>query len=371
MRFIYQVWDRDPNGSILKRGRAPNGIRTPNGQVWGHSLSDFFWIERIPGANVRTIWSTSMLQKLHDTLSPPQKELLTAARLHPPRILEPWPLLCLPNEIGELEILYGADQGCGFEHDPEFMLSRLRDVGNHFEAGPIRIRNLTPEKKELLLSAARRHLKQLLTKDMDPTKIKNDPRWAIPDQSAPSNERLPPKLEEFIPKEHLPDVLLVHDPQNVTQGIKGGPSGRPVRFKVIRYKRILPELTAGERRGKIANLYLSANNLCGRGNHSLVYYALLTLPAPLTARTSTRQVTVLAKTSFAEPEDRDLLNQEGRIYDTFPQWMMEDYCGYNVVDQISVSILGYPQMTLNPINLAPRACMCHRSKILWFLRRGG
>ncbi len=65
------------------------------------------------------------------------------------------------------------------------------------------------------------------------------------------------------------------------------------------------------------------------------------LPAPLTARTPTRLVTVLAKTSFPEFEHRDLLSQEGIIYDTFPQWMMEDYCGYNIVDPIPVSILNY------------------------------
>src|SRR5258708_15612624 len=117
-RFIYQVWHRNPTGPILKRGQAPHGFRTPNGQVWGHSLSDFFWIERIPGVNVRTIWSTSMLQKLNDRLFPSQKKILATDPLHYPRILQPWPLLCAPNEKGELEtLLLGGDEGCELGHD--------------------------------------------------------------------------------------------------------------------------------------------------------------------------------------------------------------------------------------------------------------
>ena len=367
-RFIYQVWDRNPNGPILKRGQAPHGIRTPNGQVWGHSLSDFFWIERIPGVNVRTIWSTSMLQRLNDTLSPSQKKILAAYQPHYPRILQPWPLLCAPNEKGELEtLLYGGDEGCELGHDPVFMFNRLRDVGDHFEAGPTRFHGFTPEQKKLALSAARRCLKQILTTGMDPTIVKNDPRWAIPDQSTPSNERLPPKLEEFIPTEYLPDVLLVHDPHDVTEGVIRYPMDQLKTDVPIKYLRILPKPTTDAHTSNIAHLYLSPGNLCGHGNHSFVYHAPLTLPAPLTARTSTRQVTVLAKTSFPESKHRDLLNQEGLVYDTFPRWMMEDYCGYNVVDQIPVRILGSPQMMLNPTNPAPRARMCYRSKILWFL----
>ena len=285
-----------------------------------------------------------MLQRLNDRLFPSQKKIL-AAYQHPfPRILQPWPLLCAPNEKGELETLfYGGDDGCELGHDLMLMCTRLREVGDHIESGPTRIRDLAPAQKKAFLSAARRRLKQTLTTGMDPTAVKNDPRWAIPDQSAPSNERLPPKLEEFIPKEYLPDVLLVHDPQGVTAGEERRPSDGDIRFEAgvpIRYKRMYPEPMTDGHTSNVAHLYLSASNVCGRGNHSFVYYAPLTLPEPLTARTPTRQVTVLAKMSFPESEHQELLSQEGLIYGTFPEWMMEDYCGYNVVDQIPVSVLG-------------------------------
>jgi hypothetical protein len=218
-----------------------------------------------------------------------------------------------------------------------------------------------------MLSMARKHLKEFLTTGMDPTTVKNDPRWAMPDQSDLSNEPLPPKLEEFIPNEYFPDVLLVHDPQKVTAGVERRPNHKPVTAAPIRYTRVLPKPRTDGHASNIADLYLSASNLCGRGNHSIVYHAPLTLPAPLSARTSTRQATVLAKISFPEFEHRDLLNQEALIYDTFPQWMMVDYCGYNIVKSIIVSIFGYPRVTLNPAHLGPCASMCYRSKILWFL----
>jgi hypothetical protein len=143
-RFIYQVWERNANGPILKRGEAPEGYRTPNGQVWGHSLSDFFWIGRIPGVNVRTVWSTSMLQRLKDSLSPLQEKLFAADKHRFPRLLQPWPLLCDPNDLGELETLcLGGDEGCEHRHDTVYMLYRVREVGDHLDAGPTSLRDFT------------------------------------------------------------------------------------------------------------------------------------------------------------------------------------------------------------------------------------
>jgi len=344
-RFIYQFWKRDPNGPVLIRDQAPNGRRTPNGQVWGHSLSDLFRIERIPGLALCTIWSTSMLRELNESPSPSQKQLLAADKDRSPRVLQPWPLLCIPNDKGELETLcLGGDEGCERGHDPSFMLHRVREIGDYLELGPLRIpvSDFTPELKQHLFLTARTHLKQTITKGIKPEILKDDPRFHIPDQSPPWTGPLPPKLEEFIPKEYLPDVLLVYDPCRLTDGVWED-SGH-VQFDEcvpIRYTRAHPERKTDGQSSNSAHLYLSPDNLCGSGNHSFVYHAPLVLPAPLTARTPTRQVTVLAKTSFPGSEHRKLLNQEGVIYGTFPQWMMEDYCGYNIDYKIQVSVLGF------------------------------
>jgi hypothetical protein len=375
-RFINQDWERNPNGPFLERDQGPNGNRTPNGQIWGHSLSDFYFIQRVPGLNYITIWSTSMLQNLDDSLSSSQKELLAADKRHFPRVLQPWPLLCIPDDKGELETLcLGGDEGCERGHDPASMLHRLRETGDYLEAGRLRMRisDFTPEQKQRLFSAARTNFKQTITMGMTPGIIKGDPRFHIPDQSVPSNQR-PPKLEEFIPKEYLPDVLLVHDPSSLADGRHprcfSGVDLQSEAGEPIRYTRTRPAPMTDGHSSNVAHLYLSPRNLCGAGNHSYVYYAPLMLPAPLTARTPTRQVTVLAKISLPGSEHRDLLNQEGVIYDAFPQWMMQDYCGYNIVYGIRVSVLSYHgrRLITNPVS---RACMCYRSKILWFLCSGG
>jgi len=343
-RFIYQQWVRDPNGPILIRDQAPKGRRTPNGQVWGHSLDDLFYIERVPGLACLTGWSMSMLQEWNESPSPSHKQALAAAKDRSPRVLQPWPLLCIPNDKGELETLcLGGDEGCERGHNPSSMLHRIREIGDYLELGPLRIpvSNFTPEQKQLLFSTARTNLKQTITKGIKPEILKDDPRFHIPDQSPPWTGPLPPKLEEFIPKEYLPDVLLVYDPCGVTDGVLED-SGH-VQFDEcvpIRYTRAHPERKTDGHSSNSAHLYLSPDNLCGSGNHSFVYHGTMVLPAPLTARTPTRQVTVLAKISFPESEHRDLLNQEGIIYGTFPQWMMEDYCGYNIGYKILVGVLG-------------------------------
>ena len=348
-RIIYQWLGRKPNGAILRRGAWPTGFRTPNGQIWGHTLDDLFRVQRVPGIpNYVTPWSSSMIQQLNDSLPPSQQDLAPSDEYDhcSPRVLQPWPLLCIPNDKGVLETLsLGSDEGCERGHDPESVLHRLREVGNdYFEAGLARLRDMTLERTQLLDSAAQMNPKRTLTNVMSPEAIKDDPPFHIPDQSVPSNERLPPKLEEFIPKEYLPDVLLVHDPYGLAKGEHEGLRHCNLQFQAdvpIRYTRARPEPTTDGHSSNSAHLSLSARNLCGRGNHSFVYSAPLMLSAPLTARTPSRQVSVLAKISFPESEHRDLLNHEGAIYDAFPQWTMQDYCGYNIADHIQVSLLDY------------------------------
>ena len=141
-RFIYLNMKRDPNGPILRRGCWPPGCRTPNLNIWGHTLLDIFWIERIPGIAYLTPWSTSMLQQLYDSLPPSQKEVLPTSEYHFPRVLQPWPLLCIPNDKGNLETLcLGGDEGCERGHDPGSTPDRVREVGDHLKAGLVRMRD--------------------------------------------------------------------------------------------------------------------------------------------------------------------------------------------------------------------------------------
>ncbi|KAG7445327.1 uncharacterized protein BT62DRAFT_933169 [Guyanagaster necrorhizus] len=152
------------------------------------------------------------------------------------------------------------------------------------------------------------------------------------------------KLEECIPEEYFPDILLVNDPSGFT--ISDNPFlSRLSRTLPVRYKRVWPKLkrdgelatlfnndlhcpsafhctptqteryAASESR-RVATLDLSGPPLLGKSSHST---------------TGDQCVSVAVKLAFSLSEDRELLENEGRIYDAFPDHLQESYCGYNLV----------------------------------------
>lgn len=155
---------------------------------------------------------------------------------------------------------------------------------------------------------------------------------------------LPPKLEEFIPKEFFPDVLMVHDADDCAVGDQGR-SGRRGKSDesssvVYRYKRVLPEPGSEcgpDRNLNIASLHLSAKHLHGVGNHSSVYRAPFILPPPLTANSRSKDgsVTVIAKTGFSSSRHRDFLKKEAHVFNTLSsdkyRHMQQEWCGLNVI----------------------------------------
>ncbi|KAI9787835.1 MAG: hypothetical protein M1816_007402 [Peltula sp. TS41687] len=153
---------------------------------------------------------------------------------------------------------------------------------------------------------------------------------------------LPPKLEEFLPKEFFPDVLMVHDSDDCAVGDQGR-SGWRRRSKapssvVYRYKRVLPEVeieSGPDSNLKVASLHLAANHLHGRGNHSSVYRAPFSLPPPLTANSRSKDgcVTVIAKTGFSSSSHRELLEKEAHVFNKLSsdehRHMQQEWCGLN------------------------------------------
>jgi hypothetical protein len=169
---------------------------------------------------------------------------------------------------------------------------------------------------------------------------------------------LPPKLEEFLPREFYPDILLVHDTDNCTSGDYGSvEEGRssPKRYrkdtgKVRRYKRVFPtpksECTSDKAR--VASIYLYATYLHGVGHHSSVYRAPFVPPEPLTTNSRSRngQVTVIAKVAFEGSGPRQQLENEAKILDTLSnekyRHMQQEWCGLNVIRGL-----------LNPVPVGP------------------
>ena len=130
-RDIYLRLQRDPKGAILKRDKAPVGLRTPNGFVWGHQVEHIFWMPRIPGTNALTVWSRSMLKAFGEGYNDSDwKEPLV-----PPRVLRPWPVLRIQKQSGDGDdpevTLNAIDQGCDDEHKA---LKRAKEEESKAEA---------------------------------------------------------------------------------------------------------------------------------------------------------------------------------------------------------------------------------------------
>lgn len=108
---IQKLWPRDPKGPILPSAGQPQGIRTPNGQIWGHDINDFYYIERLPGAQVKTVWSISMISEFGETYGDTEGRLEDDC-LEPwrTRVRKPFPLLKFPDGIH-------CDQQIGLEDE--------------------------------------------------------------------------------------------------------------------------------------------------------------------------------------------------------------------------------------------------------------
>ncbi|KAJ7479763.1 hypothetical protein FB451DRAFT_164532 [Mycena latifolia] len=118
-RFVYKEWVRDPKGKLLEKP-PPKGKRTDNNIIWGHTLDDFYWIPRIPGVNVLTIWSRSMIQAYGENYLKEKHD-----EEPEPRRLHPWPVLTLPDHLASTSTLGYIDEDCGQVH--ERSLRRFQD----------------------------------------------------------------------------------------------------------------------------------------------------------------------------------------------------------------------------------------------------
>ncbi|KAK7682781.1 hypothetical protein QCA50_014165 [Cerrena zonata] len=112
-RYVSQQWVRDVNGPVLPRP-PPCGVRTPNGLIWGHDLTDFMWIKQLHDINVFTVWSRSMIKEFGENYDPTEWEKEDGKQV--PRRRHPWPVLKLPRNIMDLNLhstrIGIIDQGC-------------------------------------------------------------------------------------------------------------------------------------------------------------------------------------------------------------------------------------------------------------------
>lgn len=157
-----------------------------------------------------------------------------------------------------------------------------------------------------------------------------------------------PKLQEIIPTKFFPEIIVVTDPGQFTTTPRSSKT-------VAQYIRLFPRL---ERDGcpgilldpqtkafpsecvsllpsdlRRAYVDFTSASILGVGGHSTVYRPNIVLPDPLRAKTLSGEVAVAAKVAFNDPESRDQLQHEGNIYDRFPRHLMEDWSGFNYIEE--------------------------------------
>jgi hypothetical protein len=145
-----------------------------------------------------------------------------------------------------------------------------------------------------------------------------------------------PKLEQRIPKDLLPEILIVDDEDDRTGYYATFPDSAP--DSVREYKRVYPK-PPNRADGDVpqtAHLKLSSVPCLGKGRHAEVYQAHLTLGEPFRlvgheSASSPACVSVAAKIAFTGKEDRDMLENEARIYGVLPAHFSEDWSGFNAL----------------------------------------
>lgn len=140
-REIKKRWPLDPklHGSIPHV--QPVGIRTPNNEIWGHDLGDFYDVRPMSGINESRspiYWSLSMIRAFVQASEVTSLPKLTQYHDWKTRLKRPWSLLQLPCGHNYEKDTGREDEGC--EHclnqfNPSFENSKDHaDVNSHIKS---------------------------------------------------------------------------------------------------------------------------------------------------------------------------------------------------------------------------------------------
>ncbi|KAJ6544243.1 hypothetical protein B0H19DRAFT_1170050 [Mycena capillaripes] len=253
--------------------------RTAEGCAWGHSLDNFFCAKANDEEDYswNDVWTTSVLQEL-GVMDSSQG---LAFREPTMRARKPWPVLKISRGDNTFPCL--GDEDPGSDHEPE-------------EDMKLRVIASVPEPT------------MLDPTDVDPFHIDEFP-----------------KLEEICG------------------------SGTETTKDIVYYKRVYPEPESSEEETAPTNpidhrdpqhlghLYLTRQSRIGCGHHSNVYRAAFSLPAPLKAG-PTGHVAVVAKIAVPRQEAREFLDHESRCYNSFPDHLAEEFCGYALVPEVKYPV---------------------------------
>ncbi|MCJ1320806.1 hypothetical protein MMC15_006147 [Xylographa vitiligo] len=269
--------------------REPRCVRTPNGQIWAHDLNDLYDVRPSEDWPVPVYWSISMVREFESA----SNNLLDS--------------------------------------------SKTTEQKAHRDSWKVNAKKPWP----LLKFPEEQRQGSFECTDIEKIPYSTE---------TIAGTKLPPKLEEFIPNDFLPDILLVNDDDDCATG-KQGLRGKTQSFKdrisegesQRRYHRVLPTAShtdAGhppKDEVRTAYLDLSRNNLCGTGNRSSVYQASFLPPPPLITnfRSLKGYVTVIAKTAFPSKKHRAHLDNEAEVLNKLSmkarRHIQQEWCGFNLL----------------------------------------
>ncbi|KAI0064465.1 hypothetical protein BV25DRAFT_1836826 [Artomyces pyxidatus] len=197
-RFVFRIWPRDPKGPVIIA--TPRGKEAGNGlPLWGSSLEDFFYVNRIADCpNALTISTGSKLAAWARHV----RELKAAKDQIEWADSEDEPVELHPCDISKLieTIEMRANMGCGFGKS-------ARNIPGQ--------RNQSATSSHLtVLKRVLRDVAGMLTPLHKKPKSIFDPSsypspWPLVPFSSPA-----PLLQQRLPYHLLPKKLIVHDPDN-------------------------------------------------------------------------------------------------------------------------------------------------------------
>lgn len=321
--LVYRQWQRKKGAPSLPQP-PPSGNRTPNGQIWAHEPKNMYYIDVRPGSksSAITIWSESMIKELGENY----EETMAKAESRP----EPLPTRLLPYPMLTRQIYF------------EKVCHRIP-----IHSDPLR--------------------KMVLAEYPEP-KTASATKYLLPDFGTAYEPQF--KLEEFLPADYFPEILLVNDPQGLTAGgllsdpeTKVKVEASPRRYK-LKYPHVYRHSIDYERPTAV-DTCTAHLNLAGapslrpsspKGKHN-IFRGAMRFDIPLLADTPDRSTGVVVK--IADPKGGEELANEAWIYNKIygvarPQpdnmvydypsdsgsqrHLMEEWTGYNLL----VPYIQYP-----------------------------
>ncbi|KZV77142.1 hypothetical protein PENSPDRAFT_621469 [Peniophora sp. CONT] len=264
-RFVFSEWPRDPNGPFMREEHPEYGKRTSNGCVmWGETLWDFYWVQRMPeNKHWMSVTTGSRLADWMRSLG----ELEPAANLMEWADSEGDPKQIFPCDVGRL-IRDRERQAVGADPIERMLLSKAPTLQDRIPF------HLLPERVIVHDPWNTLSINGVLDGADASTAEKEDVVHAF-DLSL-SEEGKQKQVAEREATEAADKALMEKDEWRIILPSVDEPG--PVKLGDFAIHAKVPPRPAKPTSIPEAHLHIHREDMCGSGNHSVVYFSELELP---------------------------------------------------------------------------------------------